>query len=335
MENSIPSSRTEFCPAKRPPAGVAISAPVARSAERIHAVPAVILISSLMCLPAGCQPDSPPRHAPQAADTHNQVVNASPSETNPTTQAETPEHFAADRAVSGSIVRWVSVPDLPKRLAILESVFWEPDDTTSLRQLIRDEALVHGKRVLEVGTGSGLISLCCLQAGASHVVATDINPQAVENARFNARELQLDARLQVRLVPLRAPSAWTVLLPGETFDVIISNPPWENQKPVTVAEFALYDPDFALLQSLLQGARQRLNPGGRMLLAYGCVTAIRRIQDVAAQEQLSVRILDNRDLNQLPEVFLPGMLIELRPDDRAATPADPPTGGERSLPKSP
>jgi len=68
-----------------------------------------------------------------------------------------------------------------------------------------------------------------------------------------------------------------VLRPDEIFDLIISNPPWEDQRPETVEQFGLYDCGFALLESLVSGARQRLGPGGRMWLAYGCVTAIWRI----------------------------------------------------------
>ena len=209
------------------------------------------------------------------------------------------------------ITRWVTVPDLPKDLAILDSVFWEPDDTLSLRELLRGSDLVKDKSVLEIGTGSGLVSLCCLQAGAASVVATDINPSAIRNANFNATEFQFSDRLECRLVPRRDPGAWTVVSENERFDVIISNPPWEDQKPTTVAEFALYDPEFALLKSLLQGARAHLKPKGKMLLAYGCVTAIRKIQEVAATENLDCKLLDDRSLDELPEVFLPGMLIEI------------------------
>jgi len=222
---------------------------------------------------------------------------------------------AADSVESGKpaypIVRYVAVPQLSRDLAIFDSVFWEPDDTLSLRQKIAADPQLRGAAVLEVGTGSGLVSLCCLQAGAGRVVATDLNPAAVENARENARLLGFGDRLEVRRVPRRSPGAWTVLRPGETFDLIISNPPWEDQRPETVEQFALYDPGFELLESLVTGARQRLRPGGRMWLAYGCVTAIRQIQKVAERERLECRLLDERRLEDLPELFLPGLLIEL------------------------
>ena len=215
------------------------------------------------------------------------------------------------------IVRWEPVEGLPRDVAIMESVFWEPADTDSLRKTIFSDPQLHGATVLEIGTGSGLVSLCCLQAGASKIVATDLNPKAVENARFNATEMGFADRFEARLVPRRAPEAWTVIEAEATFDLIISNPPWENSQPVSVEEFALYDPEFQLLKSLVAGARTRLRPNGRMWLAYGCVTAIRKIQEVAAEQNLSCTLLDDRPLESLPEVFLPGMLIEIRvPDAR-------------------
>lgn len=255
------------------------------------------ILLSLFC--AGCDGNS--QHSGSAAPG------------NPIPAVATP---AAGGEVPG-IVRWESVDGLPSDVAIMESVFWEPADTDSLRRVIFTDPRLREATVLEIGTGSGLVSLCCLQAGAGKVLATDLNPKAVENARFNAAEMGFADRFEARLVPRRDPEAWSVIEPEATFDLIISNPPWEDSKPTRVEEFALYDPDFQLLKSLVSGARGRLRPNGRMWLAYGCVTAIRRIQEIAADQQLSCTLLDDRSLESLPEVFLPGMLIEIRvPDAR-------------------
>ena len=70
-----------------------------------------------------------------------------------------------------------------------ETVFWEPDDTVSLRTLIVDDRVAAGRQVLEIGTGTGLISILCLQNDAQAVVATDINPAAVANAKLQRRNL--------------------------------------------------------------------------------------------------------------------------------------------------
>jgi release factor glutamine methyltransferase len=227
-----------------------------------------------------------------------------------------------DRQQTGAsapeIHHWKSVPDLPRQIAVFDTVFWEPADTESLRALIREGSLVRGKSVLEIGTGSGLLSLCCLQAGAARVVATDVNPGAVANARYNARLLGLDDRLEVRQVPLDNAAAWSVLEEGERFDLIVSNPPWEDRRPQSIAEYALYDPGFELLGSLLAGLRDRLHPGGRALLAYGCRDAIHALHDLAEEQELDVKQLDDRDLESLPEVFLPGMLLEVTPREAPA-----------------
>lgn len=209
----------------------------------------------------------------------------------------------------------------------METVFWEPDDTASLRRLIRETDLVRGKRVLEIGTGTGLIALCCLQAGAAHVVATDINPHALVNAAYNAEALGMRDRLELRLVSPTSPGAYSTLLEGERFDLILSNPPWENQRPRTVAEYALYDEQFQLLRSLVAGLRSRLAPGGRAYLAYGCREAIHQLQRHAFREGLHVRKLDDRDLSRLPEVFLPGLLLEVSLPLEPAAVAQPASSG--------
>lgn len=209
------------------------------------------------------------------------------------------------------IIAWRTVEDFDRPLAQMETVFWEPADTISLRRLIRETGLVRGKRVLEIGTGTGLISLCCLHAGAARVVATDVNPAALANATFNAGELGVSDRLEVRLVSTEAREAFRVLAEGEQFDLIISNPPWEDQLPESMAQYALYDPNFVLLRSLLSGLPERLKPSGEALLAYGCRTAIRTIRELAPEYGLQTVILDDRDPEMLPEVFLPGMLLRV------------------------
>jgi tRNA1(Val) A37 N6-methylase TrmN6 len=236
--------------------------------------------------------------------------DSNPPVEQPAGRAETPA-FDPLELEPPPIENWVEVEDFDVELARFESVFWDTEDTVSLRKLIRETPLVEGKRVLEIGTGTGLVSLCCLQAGASRVVATDINPQAVANANYNARGLELDSRFETRLVPKYRPGAYSVIGPQERFDLILSNPPWQDGVPDSIGKYAYYDPGFGLLRSLLAGLRDHLEPGGKALLAYGNVTAIRELQRVASQHGLEVRILDDRDLDSLPENFLPGMLLEV------------------------
>jgi methylase of polypeptide subunit release factors len=224
----------------------------------------------------------------------------------------------AERVVvaPATIASWEPVEDFSKDLAVFETVFWEPADTVSLRQLIRETSLVKGKTVLEIGTGTGLLALCCLEAQAAKVVATDVNPAAIGNAAYNAQILGFTGRLDLRLVPLDDAGAYSVIGESEKFDLIISNPPWEDAEPATIDKYAYYDPGFGLLRSLLRDLKAHLRPGGKALLAYGSADAIRTLRQLADEYQLEVRVLDDRQLEGLPDVFLPGMLLELTPRPR-------------------
>lgn len=225
----------------------------------------------------------------------------------PAPAAKTPAEFGYQGAVN-----WVSIEDLPRPLAQFETVFWDPRDTPSLRRLLRQTPAVQGKRVLEIGTGTGLLALCSLQAGAVHAVATDINPNAVRNARFNGEMLGFTSKLDVRQVAQAQPGAYAVIRTDEQFDVIISNPPWVNRVPQRIDEFALYDASFNLMRTLLDGLPKHLRAGGRALLAYGCVDGIKTLRAECAKRGYAIRLVDDdRDLDKLPEEFLPGMLLEV------------------------
>ena len=193
-----------------------------------------------------------------------------------------------------------------------ESVFWEPDDTVSLRKLITEEGIASGRDVLEIGTGTGLLSVLCLHHGADQVVATDINPAAAANAKYNAAMLVPDGKIDVRLVEKESPGAFAVIGEDERFDLIISNPPWEDGSISKPADHAFYDPSFALMDSLLDGLVDHLKPNGRCLLAYGHVPAIERLEDEAIRRGFEYKRLDDRELADLPKDFLPGMMVEIR-----------------------
>ena len=61
-------------------------------------------------------------------------------------------------------------------------------ETTRLVMRIMQDELCGGERVLDVGTGSGILSICASKLGAASCNAYDIDPVAVKVARENAKD---------------------------------------------------------------------------------------------------------------------------------------------------
>ncbi|RMF44043.1 MAG: class I SAM-dependent methyltransferase [Planctomycetota bacterium] len=235
-----------------------------------------------------------------------------------------PRMPAALHSIAGElrIRQWHYVPDLEVELAQFETVFWEPDDTTSLRRRIATDSRLQGAVALEIGTGTGLIASALAIAGAQRVVATDVNPRAVANALYNLQNLGLDDRVEVRYVSPSDPGPFSTVADDEQFDFIISNPPWEDAPVESPAAYALYDPQFQLLDGILEQSSRHLRPNGELWLAYGAKTAIRRVLERAHETGWDVEVDDPRHLDELPEVFLPGMLLKLSRRSEAQAEAD-------------
>ena len=79
------------------------------------------------------------------------------------------------------------------------------------------------RRVLDIGTGSGLIALMLAQRNPdAFVTAVDIDEAAVEQARENVARTPWSDRMEVERLDIRkAPEEW-----NGCFDAIVSNPPY-------------------------------------------------------------------------------------------------------------
>lgn len=143
-------------------------------------------------------------------------------------------------------------------------------------QTARIQAGLEAPRVLDLCTGSGCIA-CAVAHNLKNatVVAADISPAAVEVARRNAGRLKLADRVTVERGDLFEPLARLVDL--RPFDLIVANPPYipTAQVPKLDRNVRDYEPAAALdggpdglslHRRILDGAGDRLVPGGRMYL---------------------------------------------------------------------
>ncbi|MEV1048282.1 HemK2/MTQ2 family protein methyltransferase [Streptomyces sp. NPDC049916] len=99
----------------------------------------------------------------------------------------------------------------------LPGVYRPQTDTLLLAAALGREGVGAGMDVLDLCTGSGALALHAARLGA-RVTAVDISRRAVASARLNAALARLPLTVR-RGDLLRA-------LPGRTFDVVISNPPY-------------------------------------------------------------------------------------------------------------
>jgi methylase of polypeptide subunit release factors len=81
------------------------------------------------------------------------------------------------------------------------------------------EYVPPGKNVLEIGCGSGIITLYAAQK-SRHVTAVDVSPEAVQNTKINLAAQRLENVSVARSDGFQEVRG--------TFDVVISNPPWVN-----------------------------------------------------------------------------------------------------------
>ena len=91
-------------------------------------------------------------------------------------------------------------------------------ETTRLVMRIMQDELRGGERVLDVGTGSGILSICASKLGAKSCNAYDIDPVAVKVARENAKDDACD-NITVGVSDLLA----GVDLSGGKYDFCVAN----------------------------------------------------------------------------------------------------------------
>lgn len=135
---------------------------------------------------------------------------------------------------------------------------------------------LQAPRILDVGTGSGAIALALAhELGRAEIHACDISPEALEIAQANAARLELDSRVQFRESDLL-----TAYSAEDTFDFIVSNPPYVAERDFDSidAQVRRFEPHravfggeagFDVYRKLIPQAREHSREDGWLVMEIG------------------------------------------------------------------
>lgn len=145
--------------------------------------------------------------------------------------------------------------------------------------------------VWDIGTGTGVLAAVLARRGARAVVASDINPRAVESARDNVRRLGLDDRVTVVRGDLWPGDDDEVGDRSGRADVVVCNPPWIPGRPTSDLEQGIYDPDSDMLHRFLAELPEHLTPQGEGWLI---LSDLAEHLGLRTRDELLARIADAR-----------------------------------------
>lgn len=206
--------------------------------------------------------------------------------------------MAHDPSLASAAVPTTTTPSRAGRsggrpLVRLPAVYAPSADSMLLADVVAAEAL-DGARVLDLCTGTGVVAVSAMRAGAADVVAIDVSRRAVLAARLNL--WGVGGRSTVRRGDLFAAA------PEGEYDLIVSNPPYVPSRhdalPNRGAARA-WDggrDGRSVVDRICDEAPARLRPGGRMLLVHSDVADPDRTVDRLGRSGLDVSVVARRDV---------------------------------------
>jgi release factor glutamine methyltransferase len=181
----------------------------------------------------------------------------------------------------------------------LHSEIYEPAEDTF--QLLEVLEVNECDRVLEIGTGCGIITLECARRGAK-VVCTDINPRAVE---FTQSNYSKNLSLLKGNVEVRCGNLFSVVKPDERFDVVIFNPPYlPTRAKDRIGGSGWFDvatdggaTGLVVTKRFIEDLHKHLNKNGRAYFVFSSLSDRKKLNTYLSNAKLKSEILLSRRFN--------------------------------------
>ena len=147
---------------------------------------------------------------------------------------------------------------------------------------------LQGKSVLDMGSGSGILSLIAASKGAL-VSSVDINPRSVIATRENAIQNHLEQCITAFQGNLFKP-----IPPESRFDLILFNPPFYHGEPVDIADSAWKGgKGHRVIKEFIEASHGYLNPDSRILMVISSDMETQKILDMFSSNQFATRCVSS------------------------------------------
>jgi len=176
---------------------------------------------------------------------------------------------------SGSLRKW-SYDSLD--VVVMPGIFHPGWFVTSAMLLDKLECInVEGKRVLEMGCGTGTLACRAAYKGAM-ASASDITPAACRNAEMNAERNGLEVRVIHSDI-------FDQMSDHDRFDFIFVNPPFLPNYPEKESDFAFCcGESYEYYISLFSKLKKHLTQNGQLIMALSKSCEVERILEIADLE---------------------------------------------------
>lgn len=181
-----------------------------------------------------------------------------------------------------------------KNITVLPGVMSPKYDWAGLYMIDSLPQDFSGQDVLELGSGTGLVSVFVGLRGANSITATDINPVAVKNTKINFEKLNIK-NFSTLLSDAFAD------IPKKKFDAIIFNLPYHDGVAQSDLEKGVIDTEYNTMVKFFVGVKDYLKENGKIYVGFSQSGNIERFKEEAEKNNIQIDKMEERNTWDAPE----------------------------------
>ena len=163
-------------------------------------------------------------------------------------------------------------------------MIYEPDEDSFL--LVKQvKKLAKDKKVLDMGTGWGILAETALESGAKDVLAADIDEEVVEFVKSKG-------------IKVKTSDLFSDI--DEKFDLIIFNPPYLPEDELEDFEIRNVTTGgkegYEILERFLIDAKRYLNKNGEILIVFSSLTNKEKVDSILKENEYEFKILETKKM---------------------------------------